>query len=141
MRTSAKRAPRCSAMTCASVVSRPWPCEAMPKADFLGVEPEARRRQVHQPLGYEGRGRPPDSAIRAGRHLRGRDRLHAPAVVLDAVRAGQEAHHLHGLERRGPGIDRIGAYVADDIGGERERMAVMVEPQLGIDDLIESLAG
>ena len=28
---SSKRAPRCSATTCASVVSRPWPCEAMPK--------------------------------------------------------------------------------------------------------------
>ena len=32
MRMSSKRAPRCSATICASVVSRPWPCEATPNA-------------------------------------------------------------------------------------------------------------
>ena len=50
--------------------------------------------------------------------------------MLDAVGAGQEAHHLHRFKAGGPRIDRIGADVADNVGAEREYPAVRVERQV-----------
>ena len=237
---SSKRAPRCSATTWASVVSRPWPCEAMPKVavmapveidahdrglgagidghagrnrdaradagklgvagnpdadpaaggarfflfcaqrvvadrgaclvqaflkagfvpddaggdlvgklvvgneiaqpDVLGIDAELCRRHVHQPFHDEGRNRPADAAIGSGRRLRGRHRPHPAAIILHPIGTGQKAHDLHRLERRGPRIDRIGADVADHVGAQRKNMAVAVERQFGVDDLVEALA-
>ena len=94
------------------------------QADVLRVDAEPRRRHVDQPLHDEGRDRPADAAIGAGRRLRGRDRVHAAAIMLDPVGAGQEAHHLHRFERGGPRIDRIGADIADHVGAERQHPAV-----------------
>ena len=48
---------------------------------------------------------------------------------------------MHRLERRGPGIDRVGPDIADHVGAQAEHMSRAVEPDLGIDDLIEGLAG
>ena len=87
--------------------------------DLLGVDPHLRRRQIHQPFHDEGRNRPADAAVRAGRRLRGRHRLHAAAVVRNAIGAGKKADYLHGLERRGPRINRVGADVADNIRAQR----------------------
>ena len=86
--------------------------------DVLGVDAELCRRHVHQPFHDEGRDRPADAAIGAGRRFRGRHRLHAAAIILHPIGAGQEAHHLHRFERRGPRIDRIGADVADHVGAQ-----------------------
>ena len=47
MRMSSKRAPRCSATTCASVVSSPWPCEAIPNVAVTApVEIDAHDRRL-----------------------------------------------------------------------------------------------
>ncbi len=59
--------------------------------------------------------------------------------MLDAIGAGQEAHHLNRLERGGPGIDRVGTDVADGVGAQRHGMAVAIEAELGVDDLVEGL--
>jgi len=56
--------------------------------------------------------------------------------VLDAIGAGQKAHHLDRLERSGPGIDRVGPDVADCVGAQRHGMAVAVEAELGVDDFV-----
>ena len=48
---------------------------------------------------------------------------------------------LHRLERSSPRVDRIGADIANHIGAQRQHGAVAVERQLGIDDLVECLAG
>jgi len=61
--------------------------------------------------------------------------------VLDLVRPGQEADHLHRLQRRRPRIDRKGADVADHLRAQRHRHAIRVEAELGINDLVEALAG
>ncbi len=108
--------------------------------DLLGIEAELCRRHVHQPFHDEGRDRPADAAIRPGRRLRGRHRLHAAAIVLHAIGAGQKAHDLHRLEPRGPRIDRIGADVADDVGAQRQNAAIIVERQFGVDDFVKTLA-
>jgi hypothetical protein len=84
---------------------------------------------------------PPDAAIRPGRRLRGRDRLHTAAIILDAIRPGQEAHDLHRLKRGSPRVDRIRTDVADRLGAQRQHAALSVETELGIDDLVEAVAG
>src|SRR5262249_36134673 len=81
--------------------------------DLLRIDADALRRHVHQALAHEGRGRAADAAVGSHGRLAGRDRAHAAVIGLDAIRAGHEAHDLHGLEARGPRIDRIGAHVAD----------------------------
>ncbi len=106
----------------------------------LASMPSLRRRHIHQPFHDEGRNRPADAAIGAGRRLRGRHRLHAAAIVRDAIGPGQETHNLHRLERRRPRIDRIGADIADDVGAQAEDAAVVVERQFRIDDFVEALA-
>src|SRR5262249_55153514 len=58
----------------------------------------------------------------------------------DAVRPRQEAYDLHRLERRGPRIDRISADVADHIGAQGHDMALVVQSELRIDDLVKALA-
>ena len=113
----------------------------VPRPHLRGVHVQPPGRHVDQPLHDEGRDRPADAAIRPGRRLRGRDRAHPPAVVRDPVGAGQEAHDLDRLQRRRPGIDRIGADIADDVGLQPKKPPVRVERQFRPDNLVESLAG
>ena len=47
---SSKRAPRCSATTWASVVSRPWPCEAMPNVAVMAPVESMRTIAVSVPV-------------------------------------------------------------------------------------------
>ena len=44
------RAPRCSATTCANVVSRPWPCDAMPNAAVMAPVESMRMVAVSVPV-------------------------------------------------------------------------------------------
>ena len=112
---------RCRSRSCAET---PSGGTRLRRRISFGSRPSLRGRHVDQALHHEGRDRPPDAAIRPGRRLAGRDRLHAAAIVLDPIGAGQEAHDLHRLERRGPRIDRIGADVADHVGAQRQHLAV-----------------
>src|SRR5581483_4551532 len=110
-------------------------------ANVARIEAELARGHIHQPLHDEGRGRPPDAAIGAGRRLRRCYRTHAPAIMRNAIGAGQEAHHLHRLERGGPRIDRIGTDVADGVGDKPDDLSVAIEAELRLDDLVKAVAG
>ena len=109
--------------------------------DFLRVKTDAVGGHIHEALHHKGGDRPSDTAIRTQWSLGSSNPLHPAAIVLDAIRARQKAHHLHRLERRRPGIDRIGTDVADDVRTQSHGMAVLIEPELGIDDFIEPLTG
>ena len=92
--------------------------------DLERIEAERLRAHIHQPLGDEGRNRSADAAIGSGRRLAGRDAAHGAAIGSDLVRTRKEADDLDRLQAAGPGIDRIGADVADDVGLQRGRDAV-----------------
>ena len=110
-------------------------------AQLDGIEAELPGGHVDQPLGDEGGNRPPDPAIGTHRRLVGRDGPHPAAIDRDAIGAGQKAHDLNRLQRGGPGIDRIGPDIADRLGLERQDAAIGVEPELGLDDLVETVTG
>ena len=61
--------------------------------------------------------------------------------MTDAIRAGHEADHLHRFQCGGPGIDRIGPDIGQHIGLQRQDVALGIQPQLGLDHLIEALGG
>src|SRR5205085_3354117 len=66
---------------------------------------------------------------------------HTPAISIDSIGAGQEAHDLNGLERGGPGIYRIGSHIADNVRSESENSTVGIECELRIDNFVECLRG
>ena len=47
---SSTRTPRCSAITCASVVSSPWPCDATPNAAVTAPVESMRMVAVSVPV-------------------------------------------------------------------------------------------
>ena len=110
-------------------------------ADLDRIEAQLARRHVHHALHHEGRDRPPDAAIGAAGRLRGRHRPGPRPVIADPVGAGQEAHHLDRLDAGGPGIDRVGARVAQRIGLQRDDPPVRVDAEPGLQDLVEGLGG
>ena len=108
---------------------------------FSGVDAQSAGRHVDQALHGKGRRRTADATIGAGRGFRRQHALHRPVVVLEPIRAGHEAHHLHRLDGAGPGIDRIGADIADDGGAQAQQTPVGCDRQFRIHDLAEGLAG
>src|SRR6185437_13380031 len=71
---------------------------------------------------------------------RGRNGLHAAAVMLNAIGTWHKADDLHRLKACRPRIDRIGSDIADHVRAQRQRVTFAVEAKLGIHDLIEALA-
>ena len=108
--------------------------------DLQGIDAKRASAHVHEPLGHEGRNRSADAAIRSGWRLAGGHAPDGAAVGPNFVRTGQEADDLHGLEARGPRIDRIGADVANHVGFQPDGHAVDVKAHLGVDDFGECLA-
>ena len=105
------------------------------------VDAERPGSHVHQAFGDEGGNRPADAAIRPGRRLVGRYPPHGAAVRSDFVGAGKKTDDLHGFEPARPGIDRIGADIADHVGFQRDSYPVLIETHFSIDDFGECLAG
>jgi hypothetical protein len=66
---------------------------------------------------------------------------HTPAIGRNAVRAWHEADDLDRLQGDSPRIDRIGPDIADNLGDKRKDVAVVVERQLSVDDLVEAVTG
>ena len=103
--------------------------------DLGGVEAEAGRAQVHQPLADEVALRAPGRAQRARRRLVGDDRPEVAGVARHAIRAGEErGAELGGHERGGA---HVGADVRADQRAQPEDAPVRVEADL---DLVLDLA-
>ena len=98
-------------------------------------------RHVDKALGHEDRCRTPDTAIRPGRRFRCRNTLHLAAIVRDAVGAWQETDNLNRLQRRRPWIDRIRTDIAGHLPLEGDQRSIIGKTQLGLDGLVETLAG
>ena len=113
--------------------------DQVPQTKLNGIDRKTLRRHVDQPLHDEGRDWPADAAIRAGRGLAGCDRPYLPAVGWHPVGTRQETRDLDGLERGSPRIDRIGADIADHLGGKRQNVAVPIQPEFGFNDFVEAM--
>ena len=98
---------------------------APPKVD--GIEAELPRRDVHQPLGDEGRLRAPGAAVGRARHLVGDDDAPATPERRDAIETDQvgggDAGHDGPAREVGAGVDQKVVGQAEDatVGRESER--------------------
>ncbi len=92
-----------------------------------GVHVERARAEVEHPLHHERGGRTGNAAIRSRGHGVRRHRADLAAVVLEAVRAGQQSAHHERLDARRPRHDRVRAGVAQHVGVDRPQPTVGVE--------------
>ena len=95
-------------------------------ADLDRVHPQLRRGHVHQTFGHGDRDGVAHGAILAGRCLVLEDDRRLGPVVLEIVGPAAKVHDLVALDRRGAGIDRIGADRGPVVDVEGEDLAVLV---------------
>ncbi len=97
------------------------------------------RRLADDALDHEGRFGPSGAAIGVDRRGVSQRRLHVGVDERRRVLAGQQRCVEVGRHRRREGRE-IGAHVGDRLDLERQELAVLVERQLGVGDMVAAVA-
>ena len=107
-------------------------------AQFGGLDAHLPRRHLDQPLDHEGRFRPSGAAIGIDRRGVGVDRVHLAIDLRDVVLARQQRAVEIGRHRRREGR-HIGAEIGDGLGAQSQDLAVGVERQFRMGDVIAAM--
>ena len=107
-------------------------------ADFGPIDSHVACRDVDQAFEHEGRFRPPGAAIGIDRHGVGEDDLHFAVDRRRGVDAGEQRAVEIGRDIGAEGRD-VAADVGDGVDAQAEELAVFVERQFGLGDVVAAL--